>query len=102
MSDALSDQIAAFRAEWTKYGVDGLTLRVEAVEMMGALFASFEAQAKVLESLAREAAYPAADVVVEIGPARDPTPEEEAMLRAYADRVAARGSNVLAFPGARR
>ena len=49
MSDLLSEQIAQFRSSWGRYVDDGVGLTGEAVEALDALFASFQAQARVLE-----------------------------------------------------
>jgi hypothetical protein len=45
----LSEQIGAFRRAFGRYVDDGVGLTGEAVEAFDALFASFQAQAKLLE-----------------------------------------------------
>jgi hypothetical protein len=49
MSEALSEQIGAFRRTFGRYVDDGVCLSGEAVEAFDGLFASFQAQAKLLE-----------------------------------------------------
>jgi len=45
----LSEQIGEFRRNFGRYVDDGVTLSGEAVEAFDALFASFQAQARLLE-----------------------------------------------------
>ncbi len=52
MSDLLSDQIGAFRRQFGRYVDDGVNLSGEAVEAFDGLFASFQAQARLLEGSA--------------------------------------------------
>jgi hypothetical protein len=49
MTDLLSEQIAQFRGSWGRYVVDGVDLTGEAVEALDGVFASFQAQARMLE-----------------------------------------------------
>ncbi len=49
MSEPLSQQIGAFRRSFGRDVDDGVGLTGEAVEKLDALFASFQAQARVLE-----------------------------------------------------
>ncbi len=49
MSDPLSQQIGAFRRQFGRYVDDGVGLTGEAVEAFDSLFASFQAQARLLE-----------------------------------------------------
>jgi hypothetical protein len=49
MSDLLSEQIGAFRRQFGRFVDDGVGLTGEAVEAFDGLFASFQAQARMLE-----------------------------------------------------
>lgn len=49
MSDLLSQQIGEFRTAWSHWLDAGVTLEPEAVEAFDGLFASFQAQARLLE-----------------------------------------------------
>lgn len=49
MSELLSHQIGEFRRQFGRYVDDGVALSGEAVEAFDGLFASFQAQARLLE-----------------------------------------------------
>ena len=102
MSELLSAQIGAFRKYWRKASAMGVQLQPEAVQMMDALFASFQGQARILEVESVTGAAAAQARLCD---------EAKAEVEAFVDKLRAKraareaarfGGNVVAFPGAGR
>lgn len=96
MDEPLSDQIRAFRKHWTTVCKLGVLLRPEAVQMMDALFASFQGQAKILEG------ERLGDIAAEARLVREEAREVEDFIERLRRRRAPATSNVVAFPCAGR
>ncbi len=100
MRDPLSRQIRAFRDTWSKLGEHGYEIRPEAVQMMDSLFASFQAQAKLLESgglIAGAGEKLIADVAAEARLCQREVLLVEDFVKALRARRQAQPSNVVAF-----